>query len=52
MKIRAILNPRAGVAAERERDALLGGPWPELDLIETRARRAVSIFLRGVQKTP
>jgi YegS/Rv2252/BmrU family lipid kinase len=37
VKIRAILNPRAGVAAERARDALLGGPWPELDLIETRA---------------
>ncbi len=37
MKVRAILNPRAGLAASRARDALLSGPWPELDLIETRA---------------
>ena len=37
MKVRAILNPRAGLAAARARDALLGGPWPDLDLIETRA---------------
>ncbi len=38
MKIRAILNPRAGLAAARARDALLDGPWPDLDLIETRAQ--------------
>ncbi|HET7291714.1 MAG TPA: diacylglycerol kinase family protein [Vicinamibacteria bacterium] len=37
MKVRAILNPRAGLAAARARDALLRGPWPDLDLIETRA---------------
>lgn len=37
MKVRAILNPRAGVAAERARRAVLDGPWPEIDLIETRA---------------
>lgn len=37
MKVRAILNPRAGVAAERARRAILDGPWPEVDLIETRA---------------
>jgi len=37
MKVRAILNPRAGVAAARARAALLSGPWPDLDLIETRA---------------
>lgn len=37
MKTRAILNPRAGLAAARARDALLRGPWPDLDLIETRA---------------
>lgn len=37
MKIRAILNPRAGVAAERARRAILDGPWPDVDLIETRA---------------
>ena len=37
MKVRAILNPRAGVAAERARRAILAGPWPTVDLIETRA---------------
>jgi diacylglycerol kinase family enzyme len=37
VKVRAILNPRAGVAAERARRAILEGPWPEVDLIETRA---------------
>ncbi len=37
MKVRAILNPRAGVAAERARRAILDGPWPDVDLIETRA---------------
>lgn len=37
MKVRAILNPRAGIASARARDALLRGPWPDLDLIETRA---------------
>lgn len=37
MRVRAILNPRAGLAAARARDALLRGPWPDLDLIETRA---------------
>ncbi len=37
MKVRAILNPRAGLAAARARDALLGGPWPDLDLVETRS---------------
>ena len=37
MKVRAILNPRAGLAAGRAREALLAGPWPDLDLIETRA---------------
>jgi len=37
VKVRAILNPRAGVAAERARRAVLDGPWPDIDLIETRA---------------
>jgi len=37
VKVRAILNPRAGLAASRAREALLAGPWPDLDLIETRA---------------
>ncbi len=37
MKVRAILNPRAGLKAARARDALLDGPWPDLDLIETKA---------------
>lgn len=37
MKVRAILNPRAGIAAKRARRAILDGPWPEIDLIETRA---------------
>jgi YegS/Rv2252/BmrU family lipid kinase len=37
VKIRAILNPRAGLAAARARRAILDGPWPDVDLIETRA---------------
>jgi YegS/Rv2252/BmrU family lipid kinase len=37
VKVRAILNPRAGIAAASARQALLHGPWPDLDLIETQA---------------
>lgn len=37
MKVRAILNPRAGVTAERARAAVEGGRhfWPELDVMVT-----------------
>ena len=31
-KVRAILNPRAGLAAERARRAILEGPWKHVDL--------------------
>jgi YegS/Rv2252/BmrU family lipid kinase len=34
--VRAILNPRAGLAAERARRAVLEGPWKGLDLQLTR----------------
>lgn len=37
MKVRAILNPRAGLASARARRALIEGPWPDLELIETEA---------------
>jgi diacylglycerol kinase family enzyme len=37
VKARAILNPRAGLAAARARAALLEGPWPRLDVVETRS---------------
>jgi diacylglycerol kinase (ATP) len=37
VKVRAILNPRAGLAAARALDAVRGGPWPGVDVQITGA---------------
>jgi len=44
VKVRAILNPRAGVAAERARRAVLDGPWPDIDLIEINEAFAAQVI--------